>query len=509
MVVKLEMNSTTNFKSSQRGKNMREFCIALSVVNIGDTRKKPTTIQLLDAIQSACVNLEICSSMTNLLANPSPVVVPTDDRIVRRLLRDLDDAATYFGEGPAERRQRLAKILADLPPEERLKLQATTDKAIEGPAGKEETFYYEGCEALREARYHIAEYSIQQSNYRLDMARLKQLEPLAARLIPKQDLIERIRQFDDPESYIDEETSSTELKTLTACNFNADASLVCTSCRSGKCKIWSLPNMETYKVLRGHQQSANYITFSPNSSQDDRLEPTAANLASCAMDGSLLLWNLVDETPHTRLSEPQAWRITRIKYHPSGQYLASCCSDNSWRLWDLNRGVEILHQEGHSDAVFDLAFHPDGSLAGSASLDSFGCIWDLRSGRSIYLLEGHSKGLRTIDFSPDGYHVATGSLDNTVKIWNLRQRKLEYTIPAHVNAVSTVMFEKENGFYLATSSFDMTVKFWSSQTWAPIKSLDSYEDKVARFDLSTDSTRIVSCYSKYLKLWSAPTPMIE
>jgi U4/U6 small nuclear ribonucleoprotein PRP4 len=442
--------------------------------------------------------------MINQVLNPRPIVVPTDDSTVRRLLRDLDDVATYFGEGPAERRERLARILADLPPDERLRIQATIDvnNALEGPDSKEQTFYYEGSEALKEARYIIAEYSIQQSSSRLDMARLKQSEPLATRLIPKQDLIEKIRQIDDPESYVDGDASATELKTFTSCSFNPDATLVCSSYRSGRCKIWSLPHMETLNNLRGHQQSANFITFSPLSG--NQLAPTVANLASCAMDGSILLWNLVEDVPHTQLSGPQPWRVTRVKYHPCGQYLASCCSDNSWRLWDLKAGTEILHQEGHSDAVFDLAFHPDGSLAGSASMDSLACVWDLRTGRGIHLLEGHSKGLRTIDFSPDGYHIATGSLDNSVKIWNLRQRKVEYTIPAHVNAVTTVMFEKENGFYLATSSFDKTVKFWSSQTWAPIKTLDAYDDKVARIDISTTSDRLVSCYSKYLKLWSVP-----
>ncbi len=37
--------------------------------------------------------------------------------------------------------------------------------------------------------------------------------------------------------------------------------------------------------------------------------------------------------------------------------------DNSWRLWDLEAQEEILHQEGHSKEVYDLAFHNDGSLA--------------------------------------------------------------------------------------------------------------------------------------------------
>ena len=440
--------------------------------------------------------------MTNLL-NPRPVVVPTDDDTVKKLLRDLDEPAIFFGEGPAERRERLARILAQLTPEERLKLQTSTEqKAIEASKDDGQAFFYEGSEALLRARFDIADFSIQQCNYRLDMARIKQLEPLSTRIIPQQDLIERIRGIDDPETFVDEETSSTELKTLTSCNFNPDSTLMCTSCRSGRCKIWSVPDMETHSVLKGHQANANFIIFSPRSGSPD-LPPSVANLASCAMDGSIAMWNLVDDSPVIQLSGPKVWRVTRIRYHPRGSYLASCCSDSSWRLWDLHASQEILHQEGHSDAVFDIAFHPDGSLAGSAGMDSYARLWDLRTGRAIQLLEGHSKGIRSIDFSPTGYHMATGSLDNTVKVWNLRQRRVEYTIPAHLNAVTTVMFEKENGFYLATASFDKTVKFWSSQTWAPLKTLDAYEDKVTKIDISVNSNFIISCYSKYLKLWTS------
>lgn len=46
--------------------------------------------------------------MANLL-NPWSVPVPSDDLVVKRYLRDLDQPAT-FGEGPGGRRERLAKI---------------------------------------------------------------------------------------------------------------------------------------------------------------------------------------------------------------------------------------------------------------------------------------------------------------------------------------------------------------------------------------------------------------
>lgn len=438
--------------------------------------------------------------MVNLLY-PRSFNVPTDDVVVKKQLRELDEPACFFGEGPAERRERLTRAISKLSPEARSKLQNNSQvaKPIEDDKSNE-IFYYEGSEALRDARYKIADYSIRQCNYRLDLARIRQLEPLSTRLIPQQDLIEKIRRTEDQGSYIDEEASTTSLKTLSSCNFNTNADLLATSCRSGTCKIWSVPDMETHLNLKGHRVSANFIVFSPKSGCD--LPQTAANLASCAMDGTVYLWNLIDGNPTSILSDKQNWIVTRVRYHPTGSYLASCCSDNSWRLWDLTSEKEILHQEGHSDSVFDIAFHSDGSLAGSAGMDSYSRVWDLRTGRSIQLLEGHMKGVRSIDFSMDGYHIATGSMDNSVKVWNLRQRKLEYTIPAHLNTVTTVMFEKGNGYYLATSSYDKTVKFWSTQTWAPIKELDAFDDRITKIDLSNKNDLLATCHNKYVKLWT-------
>ena len=63
--------------------------------------------------------------------------------------------------------------------------------------------------------------------------------------------------------------------------------------------------------------------------------------------------------------EGHSMRVARVMWHPSGRFLGTTCYDHSWRLWDLEAQEEILHQEGHSKGVYDIAFHTDGSLAGT------------------------------------------------------------------------------------------------------------------------------------------------
>ena len=60
--------------------------------------------------------------------------------------------------------------------------------------------------------------------------------------------------------------------------------------RSGLCKLWSLPSCKLIRVLRGHNERAGCIVWHPQATLS--LSPTSLNLASCAADGSISLWDL-------------------------------------------------------------------------------------------------------------------------------------------------------------------------------------------------------------------------
>lgn len=60
--------------------------------------------------------------------------------------------------------------------------------------------------------------------------------------------------------------------------------------RSGLCKLWTVPDCQQLRTFRGHNAPAGCIRFHPQSTVS--LRPTELNLASCAHDGSVMLWNL-------------------------------------------------------------------------------------------------------------------------------------------------------------------------------------------------------------------------
>ncbi|PWA98944.1 hypothetical protein CTI12_AA014240 [Artemisia annua] len=104
-------------------------------------------------------------------------------------------------------------------------------------------------------------------------------------------------------------------------------------------------------------------------------------LATCSLSGVVTasadrtakLWN----TQGTLLTTYKCHldRLSRVAFHPSGNYLGTTSFDNTWRLWDTETG-ELLYQEGHSRSVCGLALRPDGSLAASCGLDALARVWE-------------------------------------------------------------------------------------------------------------------------------------
>lgn len=421
--------------------------------------------------------------------------VSTDDEEVKRNLRQLGEPICLFGEGPADRRSRLRDLLARLGEDAIKKKQEEEEERMQQAKDQETTWYHEGPESLKISRLWIAQYSLARAKVRLEKAREERNLPEATRTARRQELQKKLQAVSIFCSQIG------DTRPISFCQFSPDSTMLATASWSGLCKLWSVPNCELIRTLRGHNCNVGAIVFHPHamSENDDKV----CALASCAADGSVKLWNLDSEEPLADVEGHEPHRVSRLAFHPSGRFLGTCCFDSSWRLWDLEQCQEVLHQEGHCKPVYCISFQNDGAVVGTGGLDAFGRIWDLRTGRCIMFMEGHLKSIYGIDFSPNGYHIATGSEDNTCKIWDLRRRQCLYTIPSHMNLISEVKYQKGNGNFLITSSYDNTSKVWSNKTWQPLRTLSGHDGKVMCVDISPDSQYIAtSSYDRTFKLWA-------
>ena len=71
------------------------------------------------------------------------------------------------------------------------------------------------------------------------------------------------------------------------------------SFRSGLCKIWTIPDCQPVRTLRGHTINACSVTWHPQATLTQ--DPSVINLASSAFDGTVKLWNLESEEPFAEI----------------------------------------------------------------------------------------------------------------------------------------------------------------------------------------------------------------
>ncbi|KAK2727926.1 hypothetical protein QYM36_008409 [Artemia franciscana] len=282
------------------------------------------------------------------------IKVSTDDKEVKRYLRQIGEPICLFGEGPADRRNRLRELLSVLGEDAIIRKEEDEEKKAEVEREKE-TWFHEGPDSLKISRLYIAEYSLPKAKARLEKSRAEQELPEATKNGKIQEIIRRMQTVNISGSQIGDS------RPISYCTFSPNGEYILTASWSGLCKLWSLPDIEMVQVYRGHDINVGAIEFHPQSTKS--VEPTDVNMASCSHDGTVKLWSLESDEPIANIEGSAPFRVSRIKFHPSGRFLATCVHDSSWRMWDLVQLEEVLHQEGHSGPVYCIAYHPDGSLA--------------------------------------------------------------------------------------------------------------------------------------------------
>ncbi|NXC85272.1 PRP4 protein, partial [Cercotrichas coryphoeus] len=389
--------------------------------------------------------------------------VSTDDSEVKACLRALGEPITLFGEGPAERRERLRNILSVVGTDALKKTRKDDDRSKKSKEEYQQTWYHEGPRSLKTARLWLANYSLPRAAKRLEEARLLKEIPEATRTSQRQELHKSLRSLNNFCSQIGDD------RPLSYCHFSPNSKLLATACWSGLCKLWSVPDCNLVHTLRGHSTNVGAVVFHPKATVS--LDKKDVSLASCAADGSVKLWNLESDEPVADI-EGHSMRVARVMWHPSGRFLGT--------TWYGHLALPFRNGPGVPGLVHSRAGHGHCSECKLHSLNT-----------ALPPLLGR-------------YHVATGSGDNTCKVWDLRQRKCIYTIPAHQNLVTGVRFEPNHGNFLLTGAYDNTAKIWTHPGWSPLKTLAGHEGKVMGLDISLDGQLIATCsYDRTFKLWTA------
>ncbi|GAA6020947.1 hypothetical protein JCM11491_001557, partial [Sporobolomyces phaffii] len=192
------------------------------------------------------------------------IALPTNDGEVRDRLRQLDEPVTLFGEGPADRRDRLRELLAklriqqlghkrlgddgqelsDSDESDRDSNDGDRDGDRDGEDGDEE-FYTEGTRALKQARNDIAKYSLPRARKRVARQKLDSTVPLARLMDVRKAVFSNLESFTNLGSQIG------DTRALSSVRFSPDSKLLLTGSWTGMAKLWNVPSCKEVKTLKG------------------------------------------------------------------------------------------------------------------------------------------------------------------------------------------------------------------------------------------------------------------
>lgn len=451
--------------------------------------------------------------------------IPTDNEEVKSELRKAGEPITLFGEGPAERRERLRQKLAEKEVQKMLASQglseiaaaaaaengsseagaaAPADARAGSSAPQSELFYTPASDALIQARGFIAAYSFERASKRLSAERAVAASPeardvedtRAARLHAS---VARMRPAMSQPA--DDRSGS-------CCGVTRDGSLLATGSWGSAVKVWDAKTAELRCVLRGHRDrvvatawhpsagmsgGSHSDTSSGHASAHSGLETEhsghpGAILATGSVDGTAKLWRL----PAEALQPAPASRASSAAANGVGASLGanSAAMDVEdgrpapvavSRTQLLETGVrEVATLTGHALRLCAVAWHPSGRFVGTASFDRTWRLWDAASGGTeLQLQEGHAREVYALAFHGDGSLAASGDLGGVARVWDLRSGKSVITLKPHTKQLLALDWSP-NGITLATGSDDNTATLWDLRAPRQLYTIPAHSGLVSR-----------------------------
>ena len=171
-------------------------------------------------------------------------------------------------------------------------------------------------------------------------------------------------------------------------------------------EIWEDPNRLSHLTLKGHTDTINALTFTPNGKM----------LASGSDDGTIRLW---DSSTGTQLLSLSSEKTNSLAFSMDGKTLASISNFSQIQLWNISTGKQLTSLKEQNDSVTVLAFSTDSNILASGSRDGVIQLWDISTGNKLTDLKGHVDWVSALLFSPDGKALVSGSSEGAIFLWHV------------------------------------------------------------------------------------------
>jgi WD40 repeat protein/serine/threonine protein kinase len=223
-------------------------------------------------------------------------------------------------------------------------------------------------------------------------------------------------------------------------------------------RIWDLRSGESQQLPKQHTRRICSVALSPD----------GKHVASCAEDGSTLLWPLAGGSPQ-RLAERQG-TVRAVAFSPNGRWLASGADSGMLRIWNLETGACTELPRAHT-GILCLAFSPDGRLLASGGTDDLIKLWEPETGQPQQTLKGHTCSVASVQFSRDGSRIISASqCDSSVRVWDTLTGEVIMILHGKPACYCAVL--SPDNLQLAGAMCDGTVRIWDARPLTPVIELE-------------------------------------
>lgn len=365
------------------------------------------------------------------------LAAPTDPEEVKSKLRELGHPITLFGEGPADRRERLKFLLGEIEVQKAIEaegLAAVTSAAADAQAAyqpgasasasapgtvaagitaaanaadqKPELFYTPASAALVDARKEIASFSFERAKSRIQAqnAVASDQNACSAEDARASKLYSTLRKMRPNLSQVADE------RPLTACALTSDGALMATSSWGSVIRIWNPQNAKQLVSLKGHKDrvvgvawhpAAGLPTSSSSGKSSGNIGSPASASAASSRNG-LMVSGSADGTA----------RLWRVPVHALASYYGSPSSagaDSDDVSMSDGGGGSAASNSG--DGNIQLAAHSANGVNAQSLIES--------GIKETAVLSGHAARLSSVAFHPSGRYVGTTSFDKTWRLWDV------------------------------------------------------------------------------------------
>ncbi|MHA1945665.1 MAG: serine hydrolase [Candidatus Hodarchaeales archaeon] len=285
--------------------------------------------------------------------------------------------------------------------------------------------------------------------------------------------------------------------------FSPDDTILASCAGDGSVRLWNVLNGETIDLLQGHY----FYTYSVDFSSDGTLLASAN-----VIDKKINLWNVA--TGNLMQTWINAFQGLQLEFSTVDSSILAYPSGNEVIIRNVTDGTILHNMTGHTDRVWSVSFSPNGSLLASASSDHSIILWDVSSGLEMKTLN-YSDECVLVDFSPDGSLLASasGNTNDTIQIWDISSGSLLQTLdPGDGQGVYSVAFSPTDSSMLVSSgdhtlgssdpAHEPSIKIWNLTNGEVLESLVGHTNVVYDVEFSHDGTILASSSSdRTIKLW--------